>query len=116
MYTAVVDAGLHDGGTVRASFRVASEDEAREAAEQFVRVNEPLIEAAAVTVTDHANGRFDNALFEDIADIIYERSGLEQDEIDQKIRDADEQELWDAAIGPAIDRVMEMTNIDWAGA
>lgn len=114
MYTASVEAELHDGGSLRAQFRFASKDEACESADEFVRLNEPIIANAATTVTEYINGRFDNALLEDIADIIYERSGKEQDEIDQAIHDADEQEIWDAAIGPAIDRVMEMAGIEWA--
>lgn len=114
MYTATVEAELHDGGTLRAQFRFQSQDEACESADEFIRLNEPIIANAATSVTTNINGRFDNALLEGIADIIYERSGREQDEIDQAIHNADEQEVWDSAIGPAIDRVMEMAGIEWA--
>lgn len=114
MHTATVEAELHDGGSLRAQFRFADKQEACDSADEFVRLNEPIIANAAISVTEFVNGRFDNALLEGIADIIYERSGREQDEIDQAIHSADEQEVWDSAIGPAIDRVMEMAGIEWA--
>lgn len=84
-------------------------------ADDFIKANEPYItEAEAVVDAKVAlNGRFDNALFEDIADIIGERSGKDQDEIDAAIRDCDEDALWGQHIGPAIDGVMDDAGIGW---
>lgn len=109
MHTAQIDAQLHDGGSLRATFRMADEQEARDAAEEFIRANEPLIEVAATTVTTNINGRFDNAMFEDVADMIYDRHAGEDDawtreQIDNAIR-AEEDTFFHSYIAPMVDEI-----------
>jgi hypothetical protein len=109
MYTATVEAELHDGGTLRARFRFQDKDEACDSADEFIRLNEPIIASAATSVTTNINGRFDNTVMEDFADMIYERhssedDGWTQDEIDTAIREH-EGTLFHSFIGPVVDEI-----------
>jgi hypothetical protein len=113
VHTAQVEAQLHDGGSLRATFRMADKQEACDAADEFVRLNEPLIANAAISVTDQMNGRFDNAMLEDVADTIHDRTGADIDAIDAALREVGERELWDQVLGPAIDRCQDMAGIAW---
>jgi hypothetical protein len=109
VHTAQVDAQLHDGGSLRATFRMADKQEACDAADEFVRLNEPIIENAATSVTENVNGRFDNTVMEEFADMIYERhssedDGWTQDEIDAAIREH-EGTLFHNFIGPVVTQI-----------
>jgi hypothetical protein len=109
VHTAQVDAQLHDGGSLRATFRMADKQEACDAADEFIRLNEPIIENAATSVTENVNGRFDNTVMEEFADMIYERhssedDGWTQDEIDTAIREH-EGTLFHSFIGPVVDEI-----------
>jgi hypothetical protein len=109
VHTAQVDAQLHDGGSLRATFRMADKQEACDAADEFVRLNEPIIENAATSVTENVNGRFDNTVMEEFADMIYERhssedDGWTQDEIDAAIREH-EGTLFLNFVGPVVTQI-----------